>query len=95
MPAIRKGAVIAFGIVLVIVQIGDTYVPRNAIDRQGHSDGRLDFLYAVRYHRVCRGKDWHAGKTNCAMIINHFRSFWRWQNNSRQVARARTWVAFY
>jgi len=28
MPAIRKGAVIAFGLALVIVQIGDTYVPR-------------------------------------------------------------------
>src|SRR6266403_230054 len=28
MPAIRKGAVIGFGISLVIVQIGDTYVPR-------------------------------------------------------------------
>ena len=27
MPAIRKGAVIAFGLALVIVQIGDTYVP--------------------------------------------------------------------
>src|SRR5438874_2073407 len=27
-PAIRKGAVIAFGIALVVVQIGDTYVPR-------------------------------------------------------------------
>jgi len=27
-PTIRKAAVIAFGIVLVIVQIGDTYVPR-------------------------------------------------------------------
>ena len=31
MSAIRKGAVIAFGIVLVIVQIGDTYVPRNPL----------------------------------------------------------------
>jgi hypothetical protein len=31
MPAIRKGAVIAFGIVLVIVQIGDTYVPREPL----------------------------------------------------------------
>jgi hypothetical protein len=29
MPAINKGAVIAFGIALVIVQIGDTYVPRS------------------------------------------------------------------
>jgi hypothetical protein len=28
MPPIRKVAIIAFGIVLVIVQIGDTYVPR-------------------------------------------------------------------
>ncbi len=28
MPAVRKGAVIAFGIALVVIQIGDTYVPR-------------------------------------------------------------------
>jgi hypothetical protein len=31
MPAIRKGVVIAFGIVLVVIQIGDTYVPRTAL----------------------------------------------------------------
>jgi len=31
MPAIRKGAVIAFGIALIIVQIGDTYVPRTPL----------------------------------------------------------------
>jgi hypothetical protein len=31
MPAIRKGAVIAFGVGLTIIQIGDTYVPRNAL----------------------------------------------------------------
>ena len=31
MPAIGKGAVIAFGIVLVVIQIGDTYVPRNPL----------------------------------------------------------------
>jgi hypothetical protein len=31
MPAIRKGAVIAFGVVLVVVQVGDTYVPRNSL----------------------------------------------------------------
>jgi hypothetical protein len=31
MPAIRKGAVIGFGITLVIVQIGDTYVPRTPL----------------------------------------------------------------
>jgi hypothetical protein len=29
MPAIRKGAVIALGVVLVVIQIGDTHVPRN------------------------------------------------------------------
>ena len=31
MPTIRKGAVIAFGLALVIVQIGDTYVPRKPL----------------------------------------------------------------
>ena len=31
MPAIRKKAVIVFGIVLAIVQIGDTYVPRTPL----------------------------------------------------------------
>jgi hypothetical protein len=31
MPGIRKIAVIVFGIALVIIQIGDTYVPRNPL----------------------------------------------------------------
>jgi hypothetical protein len=31
MPAVRKGAVIAFGVALVVIQIGDTYVPRNPL----------------------------------------------------------------
>jgi hypothetical protein len=31
MPAIRKRAVIAFGAALVVIQIGDTYVPRNPL----------------------------------------------------------------
>jgi hypothetical protein len=31
MPAIRKVAVVAFGLVLVVVQIGDTYVPRTPL----------------------------------------------------------------
>jgi len=35
MPAVRKGAVIAFGVALTIIQIGDTYVPRNPLtDKQ-------------------------------------------------------------
>jgi hypothetical protein len=31
MPTLRKTAVIAFGIALVVVQIGDTYVPRTPL----------------------------------------------------------------
>ncbi len=31
MPAVRKGAAIAFGVALTIIQIGDTYVPRKAL----------------------------------------------------------------
>jgi len=31
MPGIRKAAVLAFGVVLVVIQIGDTYVPRNPL----------------------------------------------------------------
>src|SRR5581483_7028440 len=35
MPAIRKTAVILFGVALLVVQIGDTYVPRNPLtDKQ-------------------------------------------------------------
>ena len=34
-PAIRKTAVVAFGVALVVIQIGDTYVPRNPLtDKQ-------------------------------------------------------------
>jgi hypothetical protein len=39
MPAIRKGAVIAFGIALVIVQIGDTYVPRTPLTDKATATG--------------------------------------------------------
>jgi hypothetical protein len=31
MPAIRKKIVVGFGIVLLVVQIGDTYVPRTPL----------------------------------------------------------------
>lgn len=33
-PAIRKGAVIAFGIALLVIQIGDTYVPRTPLSEK-------------------------------------------------------------
>src|SRR6266436_1255456 len=39
MPAIRKVAVIAFGIALVIVQIGDTYVPRTPLTDKATATG--------------------------------------------------------
>jgi hypothetical protein len=39
MPAIRKGAVIAFGIALAIVQIGDTYVPRTPLSDKATAMG--------------------------------------------------------
>jgi hypothetical protein len=38
-PAIRKGAVIAFGIALVVIQIGDTYVPRTALSDKATTAG--------------------------------------------------------
>jgi hypothetical protein len=43
MPAIRKGAVIAFGLALVIVQIGDTYVPRTPLTDKATVMGVLVF----------------------------------------------------
>ena len=39
MPAIRKVAVIAFGIGLVVVQIGDTYVPRTPLTARATAAG--------------------------------------------------------
>ena len=38
-PAIRKGAVVAFGITLVAVQIGDTYVPRTPLSDKATAMG--------------------------------------------------------
>ena len=39
MPTIRKGSVIGFGLALVIVQIGDTYVPRTALSPKATAMG--------------------------------------------------------
>ena len=61
MPAIRKGAVIAFGLALVIVQIGDTYVPRTPLTDKATAMG-VWFLHALRAHRVRRGKDRAVGE---------------------------------
>jgi hypothetical protein len=39
MPAIRKKVVVGFGIVLLVVQIGDTYVPRTALSDKATAMG--------------------------------------------------------
>ena len=39
MPAIRKKAIVVFGIFLVIIQIGDTYVPRTPLSDRGTAMG--------------------------------------------------------
>jgi hypothetical protein len=43
MPAIRKWAVIAFGMALVAIQIGDTYVPRTALSDKATALGVWTF----------------------------------------------------
>jgi membrane-bound metal-dependent hydrolase YbcI (DUF457 family) len=39
MPAVRRKAVIGFGIALIIIQIGDTYVPRTPLTPKGTAMG--------------------------------------------------------
>jgi hypothetical protein len=43
-PAIRKGAVITFGIALVIVQGGDTYAPRTPLSEKVTAMGVWIFI---------------------------------------------------
>src|SRR5437870_2535254 len=43
MPTIRKTAVIAFGVALVVIQIGDTYVPRNPLTDKATAMGVWTF----------------------------------------------------
>jgi len=59
MPAIRKGAVIAFGIALVVIQIGDTYVPRTPLSDKATALGvwifyTLFVLIALAVEKVGR-----------------------------------------
>ena len=42
-PAFRKAAVVAFGITLVVVQIGDTYVPRTPLSDKATATGVWTF----------------------------------------------------
>ena len=58
-PAIRKGAVIAFGIALVVIQIGDTYVPRTPLSDKATALGvwifyTLFVLIALAVEKVGR-----------------------------------------
>src|SRR5437764_1764945 len=59
MPAIRKWAVIAFGIALIVVQIGDTYVPRTPLSDKATALGvwifyTLFVLIALAVEKVGR-----------------------------------------
>ena len=94
MPAIRKGAVIAFGLVLVIVQIGDTYVPRTPLTDKATVTGV--WVFYTLFVIIAFGVE----KIGAVQKVihrdrNYFRCFRRRQNDSRQVAGARTRLAFY
>ncbi|SRR6266508_1625943 len=82
MPAIRKGAVIAFGLVLVIVQIGDTYVPRTPLTDKATVTGVWVFYTLFVLIAFAVEKIGSRRKIN-ARDDNHFRSLWRRQNNGR------------
>jgi energy-converting hydrogenase Eha subunit C len=89
MPSIRKGAVIAFGIVLVIVQIGDTYVPRAPLTDKATVIGVWVF-YAL-FVLIAFGVEKIGNRKKLLCCDNHyFRCFGRRQNDGRQVAGART-----
>ena len=69
MPAIRKGAVIAFGIVLVIVQIGDTYVPRTPLTDKATAMGVWIFYTLFVFVAFAIEKIGQAEANKRAMII--------------------------
>src|SRR4029450_13051312 len=82
MPAIRRGAAIAFGLVLVIVQIGDTYVPRTPLTDKATVTGVWVFyplfvLIAFAVEKI------GSRKTLLLRDYNYFRSLWRGQDNCR------------
>jgi len=65
MPAIRKGAVIVFGIALVVIQIGDTYVPRTPLSDKATALGvwifyTLFVLIALAVEKIGRRPETNA-----------------------------------
>jgi hypothetical protein len=66
MPAIRKGAVIAFGIALVVVQIGDTYVPRTPLSDKRTAMGVWIFYTLFVIVAFAIEKIGRRGQTNAA-----------------------------
>jgi hypothetical protein len=64
MSAIRKGAVIAFGIALVIVQIGDTYVPRTPLSEKATAMGVWIFYTLFVIIAFATEKIGRRGQTN-------------------------------
>jgi hypothetical protein len=64
MSAVRKGAVIAFGFALVIVQIGDTYVPRTPLSPKATAIGVWVFYTLFVLIAFAVEKIRSRGKTN-------------------------------
>jgi hypothetical protein len=64
MSALRKGAVIAFGIALVIVQIGDTYVPRTPLSDKATAMGVWIFYTLFVIIAFATEKIGRRGQTN-------------------------------
>jgi len=65
MPAIRKGAVIVFGIALVVIQMGDTYVPRAPLSDKATALGVWTFytlfvLIALAVEKIGRRPETNA-----------------------------------
>src|SRR5213082_696005 len=61
-PAFRKATVVAFGITLVVVQIGDTYVPRTPLSDKATATGVWTFytlfvLIALFVERICARRE--------------------------------------
>ena len=62
MPAIRTGAVIGLGLLLVIVQIGDTYVPRTPLTDKATVTGVWIFYTLFVLMAFAAEKDWQQNK---------------------------------
>jgi hypothetical protein len=92
MPAIRKGAVIAFGVALVVIQVGDTYVPRNPLTDKATAMGVWIFytLFVVVAFLI---EKVGVGSKLLRRDRYYFRRLGSGKNDDWQAARRTTWLA--